>query len=121
MAKRLDIESCCVAPEGVRTILGPNTELYAVDGLLPQLAAHSNCPCTVLMSSRSPEQFGPMGKNDKVVYHHAPCHPCYRSSCDQGSEHCTDAITVDDVLHATDPKYRTTPTPSSTQESAAGQ
>lgn len=121
MAKRLGIESCCVAPEDVRTILGPNTELYAVDGLLPQLAAHSNCPCTVLMSSRSPEQFGPMGEHDKVVYHHTPCHPCYRSSCDQGAEHCTDAITVDDVLHATAPKYRTTPTPSSSQESAAGQ
>ncbi len=121
MAKRLGIESCSVAPEDVRTVLGPNTELYAVDGLLPLLAAHSNCRCTVLMSSRSPEQFGPMGKNDKVVYHHTPCHPCYRNNCDQGSEHCTDAITVDDVLHATAPKYQTMQAPSSTQESATGQ
>lgn len=121
MAKRLGIESCSVAPENIRTVLGPNTELYAVDGLLPLLAAHSNCRCTVLMSSRSPVQFGPMGENDKVVYHHTPCHPCYRNNCDQGSEHCTDAITVDDVLHATAPKYQTMQAPSSTQESATGQ
>lgn len=110
MAGRLGIACCCVAPEDVRTVLGANTELYAVDGLLPQLATHSNCRCTVLMSSRSPEQYGPMGKDDRVAYHHTPCHPCYRSSCDQGKAHCTDSITVDDVLNATAPKYRTMPT-----------
>lgn len=121
MAERLDISCCCVAPEDVRTVLGPNTELYAVDGLLPQLAAHCNCRCTVLMSSRSPDLYGPMGKDDKVVYHHTPCHPCYRRSCDRGTEHCTDTITVDDVLNATAPKYRTMQAPSSSQESATEQ
>lgn len=121
MAERLGIECCCVAPEEVCTVLGPNTKLYAVDGLLPQLAAHCNCPSTVLMSSRSPELYGPMGKDDKVVYHHTPCHPCYRSSCDQGKEHCTDAITADDVLNATAPKCQTMPAPCSSQESAGAQ
>lgn len=121
MADRLGIACCCVAPEDVRTVLGPHTELYAVDGLLPQLAAHSNCPCTVLMSSRSTEQYGPMGKNDKAVYHHTPCHPCYRSSCDQGKEHCTDAVTVSDVLNATGPKCQTKTALRSNQESAGEQ
>ncbi|MBQ8516725.1 MAG: hypothetical protein IJ498_04000 [Akkermansia sp.] len=119
MAARLGINCCCVAPEDVCTVLGPHTELYAVDGLLPQLAAHSNCRSTVLMSSRPVELYGPMGEHDKAVYHHAPCHPCYRNSCDQGKEHCTDAITVDDVLNATAPKFRTTSTQDSSQESAA--
>ena len=100
MAGRLGIQCCCVAPEDVRTILGANTQLYAVDGLLPQLAAHSNCRCTVLMCSRPAAQYGPMGKEDKAVYRHRPCHPCYRSNCDQGEDHCTHTISVNDVLNA---------------------
>lgn len=100
MAERLGISSICVVPEDIRNILGQNTQLYAVDGLLPQLAAHCNCPCTVLMSSRPVAQYGPMGTNDKAVYHHAPCHPCYRSTCDQGDKCCTNSISVDDVLNA---------------------
>lgn len=119
MAARLGINCCCVAPEDVRTVLGPHTELYAVDGLLPQLAAHSNCRSTVLMSSRPVELYGPMGEHDKAVYHHVPCHPCYRNSCDQGKEHCTGSITVDDVLNATAPKFRTISPQDSSQESAA--
>lgn len=100
MAERLGINCCCTAPEELRNILGANTRLYAVDGLLPQLAAHCNCRCTVLMSSRPLSQYGPMGKEDRAVYHHSPCHPCYRRTCDQGINHCTDSINVDDVLNA---------------------
>lgn len=100
MAARLGLSSCCVAPEDVRNVLGCHTQLYAVDGLLPLLAAHSNCRCTVLMGSRPAAQYGPTGKGDKAVYHHSPCHPCYRSTCDQGERHCTNSISVDDVLNA---------------------
>lgn len=100
MAGRLGIDCRVAQPEEIRTILGCKTKLYAVDGLLPQLAAHCNCGCTVLMSSRPVAQYGPMGKNDKAVYHHSPCHPCYRSSCDQGQDHCAGHISVEDVLNA---------------------
>lgn len=100
MAGRLGINCRIARPEEIRTILGCNTTLYAVDGLLPQLAAHSNCRCTVLMSSRPVAQYGPMGEKDKAVYHHSPCHPCYRSSCDQGKNHCTEKLSADDVLNA---------------------
>lgn len=100
MAATLGISCRCCAPEDVRTSLGPGARLYAVDGLLPQLAAHAGCPCTVLMGSRPVAQFGPMGAEDKAVYNHTPCHPCYRSSCDQGSEHCLKSISADDVLNA---------------------
>lgn len=100
MAGRLGLDCRVAQPEEIRTILGCKTKLYAVDGLLPQLAAHCNCRCTVLMSSRPVAQYGPMGKNDKAVYHHSPCHPCYRSSCDQGQDHCAGHISVEDVLNA---------------------
>lgn len=100
MAERLGISYCIAAPEEVRTILGSKTKLYAVDGLLPQLAAHSNCCCTVLMGSRAVAQYGPMGVHDKTVYHHHPCHPCYRNNCDRGQNHCTNLISVDSVLNA---------------------
>lgn len=100
MAERLGIDYCLAAPEEVRNILGSNTRLYAVDGLLPQLAAHSNCRCTVLMGSRPVAQYGPMGTQDKAVYHHSPCHPCYRKNCDQGDNHCTRSISADSMLNA---------------------
>ncbi len=100
MAERLGINCRIARPEEIRTILGSNTKLYAVDGLLPYLAAHSNCLCTVLMSSRPTAQYGLEGEKNKVVYHHSPCHPCYRSSCDQEKNHCMDKISVEDVLNA---------------------
>lgn len=100
MAERLGIPCVCAAPEALAEHLGPGTRLYAVDGDLPQLAAHYGSACTVLMGSRAPEQYVPLGKNIKAVNNHTPCHPCYRSSCDQGSDHCLTELSADDVLNA---------------------
>lgn len=100
MATRLGIKNNCVSPEEISKILGSKSKLIAVDGLLPGLAAHYGCSCTVIMASRPKEVYGLLGKQHKILTQHTPCHPCYRSSCDMGKEHCADAINVDDVLKA---------------------
>ena len=97
MAEQLGIPCAITQPEAVATILGPNTKLYAVDGLLPQLAALVGCRCHVIMSSRLAAVYAPAGKGHKVVYRHTPCHPCYRSECDQTAL-CSSEIEVDEFL-----------------------
>lgn len=97
LAKRWDTRLCCVHPHEVADVLGPNTRLYAVDGLLPQLAAMVACPCTVLMASRLKEVYEPLGRGHRVLFRHLPCHPCYRTKCDM-ERHCTREITVGDML-----------------------
>ncbi len=97
MAAELGIPCTITQPEHVAGILGPNCRLYAVDGLLPQLAALANCRCHVIMSSRLATAYAPPGEGHKVVFRHTPCHPCYRSSCDQPSA-CSADISVDELL-----------------------
>lgn len=96
-AEKWGIELRCVQPHEVADVLGARTHLYAVDGLLPQLAAMAGCPCTVLMASRLKEVYAPLGKGHRVLYRHLPCHPCYRRECDMPC-HCTDEITVESML-----------------------
>lgn len=100
LAERLQIPCLCVTAEEVRKVLGPNTKLYAVDGVLPQLAAYTGCACTILMGSRPQMQYTPLGKDIRTIGNHTPCHPCYRNNCDQGADHCMKGISVDDVMNA---------------------
>lgn len=97
LAAELGIPSVIVKPETVATELGPNCKLYAVDGLLPQLAALVGCPCRVIMSSRLAEVYGPAGEGHRTFTQHTPCHPCYRAECDQ-SQPCSAGISVEDFL-----------------------
>ena len=98
MAKTLGVEACAVSPEGVPALMGSKSKLYAVDGLLPQLAAQVGCPCTVLMASRQAERYAPMGEGHRVLSNHVACHPCYRQTCDAAKGSCTQGVSVEDVL-----------------------
>ena len=97
MAAELEISYVAVQPESVATVLGSQSKLYAVDGLLPQLAALVGCTCHVLMVSRLAAVYAPLGEGHHVVSNHTPCHPCYRSNCDQTTP-CAAGISVDDLL-----------------------
>ncbi len=97
MAERLGIPCTIVTPDSVSRELGPQCKLYAVDGLLPQLAALAGTRCHVIMASRLADVYAPLGDGHKVVYQHTPCHPCYRQDCDQ-SPGCTAGVTVEQLL-----------------------
>ncbi len=98
LATRIGCELCICAPEDVCEHLGVGCSLYAVDGLLPQLAALAGCRCTILMASRLPEVYTPpYGEGHRCLSNHVPCHPCYSSACDRETP-CTTEISVDEVL-----------------------
>lgn len=97
MATELGISAVIVQPETVSSVLGAKCRLYAVDGLLPQLAALVGCSCHVLMASRLAAVYAPLGEGHHTVCNHTPCHPCYRTSCDQATP-CTADISVDALL-----------------------
>lgn len=97
LARRLGIPCCIHAPEELHLHLGPNCRLFAVDGLLPQLAALCGTPCRVIMASRLADRYRPLGPGDRAVYRHLPCHPCHLAACDQPAP-CTADITADDLL-----------------------
>lgn len=97
MAATLGIPCVVLKPETVAAILGPNCRLYAVDGLLPQLAALAECRCNVIMASRLAAVYAPPGEGHKTFTRHVPCHPCYRRDCDQQSP-CSAGISVDEFL-----------------------
>lgn len=97
LASALGITTCIVRPETVAQHVGPNCKLYAVDGLLPQLAALVGCPCHVIMASRLAAVYAPLGEGHHTVCNHTPCHPCYRSDCDQPKP-CTAGITAEELL-----------------------
>ena len=97
LAAELGVACTIVLPETVSTVLGPNCHLYAVDGLMPQIAALVGCRCSVIMASRLAAVYAPLGEGHRVVYRHTPCHPCYRSKCDQQTC-CTAGVSVDELL-----------------------
>lgn len=100
MATELGCELCLCKPEEISGKLGPNSVLYAVDGLLPTLASTVGCRCTVLMASRSAERYSlAIGSGHRYVSNHTPCHPCHRSTCDQATP-CTAGVSVDEMLGA---------------------
>ncbi len=96
MAARLGIPSLCLKPEDVASTLGPQTRLFAVDGLLPQLASLCACPCRTLMASRHKDRYVAM-PGSAALSNHVPCHPCQRRDCDAGIP-CTQGISVNDML-----------------------
>ncbi len=96
MASRLGVTCCCVKPEEVATVLGPDTRLFAVDGLLPQLAAACGATCRTIMASRDSQRYQLQG-DSRSFKNHVPCHPCYRSECDAATP-CTHGISVEDLL-----------------------
>ncbi len=99
MAKTLGIPCIVAAPEEIGKHVGPNCRLYAVDGLLPHLAAAAGCPCTVLMASRLAERYGIcLGEGHHHLSNHTPCHPCMQPACDMPT-HCTTGISVEQMLH----------------------
>ncbi len=97
MAARLGIPTLCIKPEEVAQTLGEKSRLFAVDGLLPQLADACGASCRVLMASRSMERYMPLGSQSKAFSNHVACHPCYRRECDAATP-CTHGISVDDLL-----------------------
>ena len=97
MASELGIPCVLVKPESVAEVLGSNCHLYAVDGLMPQLAALVGCRCNVIMASRLAAVYAPPGEGHKTVTQHVPCHPCYRRECDQPAT-CSAGITADEFL-----------------------
>lgn len=98
MAASLGIACTIAAPHEVAQHVGPATQVYAVDGLLPHLAAAAGATCTVLMASRLAERHGIcLGAGHKYVCNHMPCHPCLRKECDM-QPHCTEDITVEQML-----------------------
>ncbi len=96
LAARLGIRSLCVKPEEVSAQLGANTRLFAVDGLLPQLADACGATCRTIMASRHPQRYSPQG-HSRAHHNHLPCHPCYRSECDAATP-CTQGISVEALL-----------------------
>ncbi|MBO5684692.1 MAG: hypothetical protein J6R92_07055, partial [Akkermansia sp.] len=86
-----------VKPETVAEVLGPQCRLFAVDGLMPQLAALVGCECRVIMASRLAAVYAPVGNQHKVCTNHTPCHPCYQASCDQ-ERSCASGVSVEALL-----------------------
>lgn len=97
MAERLQIPHTCCKPHEVAAHVGPKCRLYAVDGLLPQLAALAGTPCTVIMANRLADRYKPLGKGHRAVFDHKPDYPCYGKDCDKRTDATAD-ISVEDVL-----------------------
>lgn len=97
LAQKLGIPALLVKPEEVAAHLNAASKLYAVDGLLPQLAALAGARCTVLMASRSAERYAPLGSGHRTCVNHTPCHPCERRDCDMPTP-CTAGVSVEELL-----------------------
>ncbi len=97
MAARLGIPSVCVRPEEVEQKLGENTRLFAVDGLLPQLAGACSATCRVIMASRLAARYYTEGERTRCFTNHVPCHPCYRTDCDAAPP-CAQGVTPAQLL-----------------------
>lgn len=97
MAERLGIPCTVCKPHEVAKHTGPNCRLYAVDGLLPQLAALAGTPCTVIMANRLADRYIPLGNGHRAVFDHKPDYPCYGKDCDKRTNATAD-ISVADVL-----------------------
>ena len=98
MAAQLNIPCIIAAPEEIAQHVGPQCKLYAVDGLIPQLAGAAGCSCTVIMASRLAERYGIcLGEGHRYICNHTPCHPCLQQQCDMPTP-CTASITVEQVL-----------------------
>ncbi len=97
LAAELGLPCLCVRPEEVAQHLGAGTRLFAVDGLLPQLAGLCGALCRIIMGSRLAARYCPPGDGHKQFTNHVPCHPCYRRDCDAATA-CTAGISVAELL-----------------------
>ncbi len=97
MAQELGLPCLCVQPEELAAHLGPGCRLFAVDGLLPQLAGACGAQCRVIMASRLAARYSPMGEGHRCFTNHVPCHPCYRESCDAATP-CAAGVGVAELL-----------------------
>ncbi|MCQ2365452.1 MAG: hypothetical protein MJ051_07890 [Akkermansia sp.] len=97
MAAALGVEALILPAEEVADHLNASSRLYAVDGLLPQLAAIGGARCTVIMASRAADRYAPLGEGHRICTNHTPCHPCERCDCDMQTP-CTAGISVEDML-----------------------
>lgn len=97
MATELGVETLILPAAEIASHLNASSRLYAVDGLLPQLAAAAGARCTVLMASRSADRYAPLGEGHRVCTNHTPCHPCEHRDCDMPTP-CTAGVSVDDML-----------------------
>ncbi len=97
MAQRLGIACVCCKPHEVAQHVGAKCRLYAVDGLLPQLAALANCPCTVIMANRLADRYAPLGNGHRTVFDHKPDYPAYGKDADKRTDATAD-ISVENVL-----------------------
>lgn len=97
LAQRLHVELQLSRPEEVAQHLGSGCRLYAVDGLLPELAAAAGCRCHVIMASRESARYAPLGEGHRICVNHTPCHPCYQQKCDQASP-CTAGVSAEALL-----------------------
>lgn len=95
-AESLGTEYVCVAPADFDGVLHGGDTVIAVDGLIPGLAAYRGARCVVLMGSRLPVCYRPLGGQHTMLNSHRPCHPCYRTTCDRDVP-CIREITPDQV------------------------
>ena len=99
-ASTLGIGCCTAAPADLDELVCPGDTVIAADGLVPNLAAHLGARCIVLMSSRLPASYRPLGTRHTVVNCHRACHPCYRECCDRETPclHAVDARQIASLL-----------------------
>lgn len=99
LARQLGL-SCRIAPAvNLTQVIGRNSVLYAVDGVIPQMAAMIGARGAVIMASRLAARVYNRDSRITPVYNHVPCHPCGQSCCDAESC-CTHAISVQQLLAA---------------------
>lgn len=96
MAASLGIESLATEADTMDAHLAAGDTLIAADGLLPGLAAHLGARCIVLMSSRLPACYRPLGTRHATLNNHGACHPCYREHCDRPVP-CLHGITPEQI------------------------
>lgn len=95
-AQLLGTEYECVAPAEFDGLLKDGDTVIAADGLIPGLAAHWGARCIVLMASRLPACYRPLGSRHTMLNSHRSCHPCYRGTCDRETP-CVSEITPNEV------------------------
>ncbi len=96
LARALGIPCQTTCPADLVAIVFPGDTVIAADGLLPNLAAHLGARCVVLMSSRLPSRYRPLGTRHATLNRHVPCHPCYRETCDREAP-CLHAVKPEQI------------------------
>ena len=99
LARRLGLSCRIVTATDLARVIGRNSFLYAVDGIIPQMAAMLGARGAVIMASRLAERVYRKTSGIRPVYNHVPCYPCGQSRCSSATC-CTQAIRAEQLLHA---------------------